>query len=128
MYPEIASVAANWLQRNFGQPFTRTVPIGVNATHDFIREVAQLAGLDPEPLLARTASRARWYARSVDSTYLTGKRVLNFGDATHLADQCLPRDRTTVVRHERLSNIDGICKQRVNLLVDFKPLSYGFIC
>ncbi len=83
MYPEIASVAANWLQRNFGQPFTRTVPIGVNATHDFIREVAQLAGLDAEPLLARSASRARWYARSVDSTYLTGKRVFIFGDATH---------------------------------------------
>jgi light-independent protochlorophyllide reductase subunit B len=83
LYPEIASVTANWLQRNFGQPFTRTVPIGVNATHDFIREVAQLAGLDAEPLLARTASRARWYARSVDSTYLTGKRVFIFGDATH---------------------------------------------
>ncbi len=83
LYPEIASVAASWLQRSFGQPFTRTVPIGVNATQDFIREVATLAGLDAEPLLARTASRARWYARSVDSTYLTGKRVFIFGDATH---------------------------------------------
>ena len=83
LYPEIASVAAGWLQRSFGQPFTRTVPIGVNATQDFIREVAQLAGLDAEPLLARTNSRARWYARSVDSTYLTGKRVFIFGDATH---------------------------------------------
>ena len=83
LYPEIASVAAGWLQRTFGQPFTRTVPIGVNATQDFIREVAQLAGLDAEPLLAGTASRARWYARSVDSTYLTGKRVFIFGDATH---------------------------------------------
>ncbi len=83
LYPEIASVAAGWLHRTFGQPFTRTVPIGVNATQDFIREVAQLAGLDAEPLLARTASRARWYARSVDSTYLTGKRVFIFGDATH---------------------------------------------
>jgi light-independent protochlorophyllide reductase subunit B len=28
-------------------------------------------------------SRARWYAKSVDSTYLTGKRVFVFGDATH---------------------------------------------
>jgi len=28
-------------------------------------------------------SRAAWYARSVDSTYLTGKRVFVFGDATH---------------------------------------------
>jgi light-independent protochlorophyllide reductase subunit B len=29
------------------------------------------------------ASRAKWYAKSVDSTYLTGKRVFVFGDATH---------------------------------------------
>ena len=29
LYPEIAMQAASWLQRQFGQPFTRTVPIGV---------------------------------------------------------------------------------------------------
>jgi light-independent protochlorophyllide reductase subunit B len=29
------------------------------------------------------ASRLPWYSRSVDSTYLTGKRVFIFGDATH---------------------------------------------
>jgi light-independent protochlorophyllide reductase subunit B len=28
-------------------------------------------------------SRMAWYSRSVDSTYLTGKRVYCFGDATH---------------------------------------------
>ena len=28
-------------------------------------------------------SRLPWYSRSVDSTYLTGKRVFIFGDATH---------------------------------------------
>jgi light-independent protochlorophyllide reductase subunit B len=33
---------------------------------------------------ADAAARARWYARSVDSTYLTGKRVFVFGDATHV--------------------------------------------
>jgi nitrogenase molybdenum-iron protein alpha/beta subunit len=31
----------------------------------------------------RAPARAPWYARSVDSTYLTGKRVFVFGDATH---------------------------------------------
>ena len=31
------------------------------------------------------ARRAGWYSRSVDSTYLTGKRVFIFGDATHAA-------------------------------------------
>lgn len=51
LYPEIALTAAQWLQRNFGQPFTRTVPIGVAATRTFIEEVAQLAGVDPAPAL-----------------------------------------------------------------------------
>jgi light-independent protochlorophyllide reductase subunit B len=62
--------------------FTRTVPIGVNATHEFIREACDLARIDP-PASAAATLRARWYARSVDSTYLTGKRVFIFGDATH---------------------------------------------
>jgi light-independent protochlorophyllide reductase subunit B len=61
------------------------VPIGVGATRDFIAEVAQLAGVDAAPLLAINAAawRSPWYSRSVDSTYLTGKRVFVFGDATH---------------------------------------------
>jgi light-independent protochlorophyllide reductase subunit B len=32
---------------------------------------------------AERRSRLPWYSRSVDSTYLTGKRVFIFGDATH---------------------------------------------
>jgi light-independent protochlorophyllide reductase subunit B len=34
-------------------------------------------------VLAGAPSRLPWYSRSVDSTYLTGKRVFIFGDATH---------------------------------------------
>ena len=83
LYPEIAGQAARWLERSFGQPWTRTVPIGVGATRDFVAEVATLAGIDAGPLLAEEASRLPWYSRSVDSTYLTGKRVFVFGDATH---------------------------------------------
>lgn len=83
LYPEIALTTAEWLKRRFGQPFTRTVPIGLGATRDFAREVARLAGLDPEIAAARVTARATWYSRSVDSTYLTGKRVFVFGDATH---------------------------------------------
>jgi light-independent protochlorophyllide reductase subunit B len=83
LYPEIASQAASWLQRNFGQPFTKTVPIGVNATRDFIAEVASLAGIDATAMLANSPSRMTWYAKSVDSNYLTGKRVFIFGDASH---------------------------------------------
>jgi light-independent protochlorophyllide reductase subunit B len=59
------------------------VPIGVGATREFVTEVAALAGVDPAPALAGTPSRQPWYSRSVDSTYLTGKRVFVFGDATH---------------------------------------------
>jgi light-independent protochlorophyllide reductase subunit B len=81
LYPEIAGQAASWLKRSFGQPCTSTVPIGVGATRRFCAEVAALAGL---PVPEDTASlRMPWYSRSVDSTYLTGKRVFIFGDATH---------------------------------------------
>ena len=83
LYPEIARLSAQWLERSYGQPFSKTIPIGVGATRAFVREVAGLAGLDPDVALAKVNSRAQWYARSVDSTYLTGKRVFVFGDATH---------------------------------------------
>jgi light-independent protochlorophyllide reductase subunit B len=56
----------------------------VSATLAFAREVAGLAGLDPEAAAATLETRLPWYSRSVDSTYLTGKRVFIFGDATHV--------------------------------------------
>jgi light-independent protochlorophyllide reductase subunit B len=83
LYPEIAALSASWLNRTFGQPSTKTIPIGAGATRDFIREVAQLAGIDARAVLDNADSRATWYAKSVDSTYLTNKRVFVFGDATH---------------------------------------------
>ncbi len=80
LYPETANTAALWLQRAHKQPFSKVIPIGVKATREFIAEVCTLAGIDaPTP----DQSRATWYSRSVDSTYLTGKRVFVFGDATH---------------------------------------------
>jgi light-independent protochlorophyllide reductase subunit B len=83
LYPEIAGQAASWLQRTFGQPSTKTIPIGVSATREFIEEAAELAGVDATAVLAECSTRLPWYSRSVDSTYLTGKRVFIFGDATH---------------------------------------------
>jgi light-independent protochlorophyllide reductase subunit B len=83
LYPETGESAARWLERTFAQPFTKTVPIGYGATRDFIAEVAELAGVDSAPALATDPSRLPWWTRSVDSTYLTGKRVFLFGDATH---------------------------------------------
>jgi light-independent protochlorophyllide reductase subunit B len=83
LYAETGLQAASWLYRSLGQKMTKTVPIGIGATRDFIAEVAELAGVDPSPLLTEDESRLPWYSRSVDSNYLTGKRVFIFGDATH---------------------------------------------
>jgi light-independent protochlorophyllide reductase subunit B len=83
LYPEIAGQAAQWLARSFGQKSTKTVPIGIGATRDFIKEVAALADIDATAVLADSPGNLPWYSRSVDSTYLTNKRVFVFGDATH---------------------------------------------
>ena len=81
LYPEIADTACRWLEKTFGQKTVRTVPIGHAATREFIAEVAALAHVDPAAVL--DTSNMPWWSRSVDSTYLTGKRVFIFGDATH---------------------------------------------
>jgi light-independent protochlorophyllide reductase subunit B len=83
LYPEIANTAAQWLQRTFRQQTVKTVPIGVGATRDFIMEVAKVAGIEVPAELIAGSSRLPWYSHSVDSTYLTGKRVFIFGDASH---------------------------------------------
>ena len=63
-------------------PTVSTVPIGIGATETFCRELQELLGLEPTSQ-GRGQSRMPWYSRSVDSTYLTGKRVFIFADATH---------------------------------------------
>jgi light-independent protochlorophyllide reductase subunit B len=83
LYPEIADTAARWLAREHGQKTVATVPIGVGATREFIAEVAACAGIDPAAALRYCEDRLSWYSRSIDSNYLTGKRVFIFGDATH---------------------------------------------
>ena len=83
MYPEQAELTATWLKRQHGQPHTTVVPIGMAATRAFVAELLQLAGLPADTPFDESAARAPWYARSVDSNYLTGKRVFVFGDATH---------------------------------------------
>ncbi|MDJ0738586.1 MAG: ferredoxin:protochlorophyllide reductase (ATP-dependent) subunit B [Gammaproteobacteria bacterium] len=83
LYPEVARTACGWLQRTFGQPTISTVPIGVGATCDFLREVGEATGVDVSHAVDAARSRLPWYSRSVDATYLTGKRVFIFADATH---------------------------------------------
>ena len=81
LYPELAGPVCSWLERSFGMATVRTVPIGIGATRAFVEEVCGLLGM--EPPMDGEPSRLPWYSRSVDSTYLTGKRVFIFGDATH---------------------------------------------
>ncbi|MTH98798.1 ferredoxin:protochlorophyllide reductase (ATP-dependent) subunit B [Roseibium sp. RKSG952] len=81
LYPEIAAPAARWLKKTFAQESVTLPPIGVGATLDFIKAVAKCAGISDGA--GRVAERLSWYARSIDSNYLTGKRVFIFGDATH---------------------------------------------
>jgi light-independent protochlorophyllide reductase subunit B len=83
MYPETGESACRWMERELGLPFTKIVPIGIGATRDFVAEVAHLA--DMQPHLDETRLRMPWYSASVDSTYLTGKRVFLFGDGSHVA-------------------------------------------
>ncbi len=82
LYPETGEAAARWCEKELGQPYTSTVPIGVGATRDFVAEVRALAPGATAP--SEAALRLPWYSASVDSTYLTGKRVFLFGDATHV--------------------------------------------
>lgn len=83
LYPETGEAAAKWLEKTFGQPCVRTIPLGYQATREFVSDVCRVAGVDPTPVLAGDNCRMPWWSASVDSTYLTGKRVFLFGDATH---------------------------------------------
>jgi light-independent protochlorophyllide reductase subunit B len=83
LYPEIADQTCDWLKRHFAQPVIKTVPIGIGATREFIAEVGRVAGIEVSETAVPSLARLSWYSRSVDSTYLTGKRVFIFGDATH---------------------------------------------
>jgi light-independent protochlorophyllide reductase subunit B len=86
LYPEVAASVCSWLERSFGMATVKTVPIGIGATTAFLAEITALLGVDQQEGAATESeqrSRLPWYSRSVDSTYLTGKRVFIFGDATH---------------------------------------------
>ena len=83
LYPEIAETTCRFLEKEFGQPFTKNIPIGIGATTDFLEEVKYLTGLE-KGNSGKERLRADWWSRSIDSTYFTGKRVFVFGDATHV--------------------------------------------
>lgn len=83
LYPEVAKTTCTWLERTFKQPTIKTIPLGVGATADFLREIGNVIGKNVEHVITDSSSRLPWYSKSVDSTYLTGKRVFIFADASH---------------------------------------------
>jgi light-independent protochlorophyllide reductase subunit B len=83
LVPEVALTTTSWLERTFKMPSVRVVPIGVSATREFLTAVGEALAIDVSAALEAESSRLPWYSRSVDSTYLTGKRVFVFGDGSH---------------------------------------------
>ncbi len=85
LYPEIAESSCEWLKKNFGMEYTSIIPIGISNTINFLKDLHSKLDL---PLLNQeeleNKSKLPWYSKSVDSNYLTGKRVFIFGDGTHV--------------------------------------------
>ncbi len=118
MYPETAEAAARWMERELDQPFTKVVPIGVGATRDFVAEVAQITGVTP--YLDESRLRLPWYSKSVDSTYLTGKRVFVFGDGTHV------RAAARIARDEMGFEVVGMGCYNREMARDIRSLAKEF--
>ena len=101
LYPESSELACRWLKDNFNMPYTQTIPIGVGATNDFIREVYEISGKKADG--GRPARlNFDWWSKSVDSNYFTGKRVFIFGDATHVSAAA------RIAKEEMAFNVVGI--------------------
>ena len=83
LYPEVAETTCRYLEKEFNQPYTKTIPIGIGATKEFIKEISDILGLKTDNYYNERL-RADWWSKSIDSTYFTGKRVYVFGDATHV--------------------------------------------
>ena len=63
LYPEIAHTAAQWLERAHGQPFTRTIPIGVGATRDFLADTYRPPEIQ-SPARPHAARQGDWRQKS----------------------------------------------------------------
>ena len=85
LYPEIAAPAAQWLTAHFRPARHQDNPDRRVGAPSRIHQGSRGAGRRRcRAVLSSEMSRLPWYSRSVDSTYLTAKRVFIFGDGTHV--------------------------------------------
>jgi light-independent protochlorophyllide reductase subunit B len=126
---EIAGTACEWLRRTFGLPVVKTVPIGVGATRDFLREaggggrpagarvrrrrvapavVLALGGLDVPHRQARVRVRRR-HARRGRRPHRGGGAGLRARGARHLQ----PRDGARRARGRREVRRRGVRERRL---------------
>ncbi|MEM9262096.1 MAG: ferredoxin:protochlorophyllide reductase (ATP-dependent) subunit B, partial [Pseudomonadota bacterium] len=82
LYPELGETTARWLERNYGQPFVATPPVGIGGTKAFLADIEAVIGKTVD---VETKSNLPWWSRSIDSNYLTGKRVFVFGEGSKAA-------------------------------------------
>ncbi|MBW4700286.1 MAG: ferredoxin:protochlorophyllide reductase (ATP-dependent) subunit B [Aphanocapsa lilacina HA4352-LM1] len=92
-YRELGRGAAEYLQRQTGQPLIDITPMGILQTARFIRAVQQILNTQgarveyEEYIRLQTlfVSQAAWFSRSIDCQNLQGKRAVVYGDLTHAA-------------------------------------------
>lgn len=90
-YKEIGGLTAQYLYKQYNQPFVNVIPMGIIQVAHCIREIQNLL-LDMGYLVdysnyidrqTRFISQSAWFSRSIDCQNLTGKKAVVFGDATH---------------------------------------------
>lgn len=92
-YRELGLMSAQYLEKEFGQPYVDITPMGVVETARCIRKIQQIlngqgANVDYEKYIEEQTlyvSQAAWFSRSIDCQNLTGKKAVVFGDNTHAA-------------------------------------------
>lgn len=92
-YREVGLLTAQYLEKEFNQPYIDVTPIGIIETAKFIRKIQDLLktqnfDVDFEDYIniqTRFISQSAWFSRSIDCQNLTGKKAFVFGDSTHAA-------------------------------------------
>jgi light-independent protochlorophyllide reductase subunit B len=90
-YRELGLMSAEYLEKEFNQPYVDLTPMGVVETARCIRKIQQVinaqgANVDYEKYIEEQTlyvSQAAWFSRSIDCQNLTGKKAVVFGDNTH---------------------------------------------